>query len=177
MILARFRRDRRSENIERLYGAIVAQARQPAFYRDYAVPDTVEGRLDMIVLHTVLVLNRVNSGGSELRALGQAVFDRFCLDMDDNLREMGIGDLSVPKQMQRIAGAFYGRAQAYEAALAAADPERLVEALRRNIYAESPAAGEYAARLAVYVQAAAAQLRGQHAGALSSGHLRFPLPA
>lgn len=177
MILAHFRRKRRSDNIEDLYGAIVAQARRPTFYAAYAVPDTVEGRLDMIVLHTVLLLHRLNPDGEELRALGQAVFDRFCLDMDDNLREMGIGDLAVPKTMQRIAGAFYGRAKVYEAALAAAEPDRLVEALRRNIYADEPAAGEQARRLAAYARAAVIQLRGQDASALAHGRLEFPAPA
>jgi cytochrome b pre-mRNA-processing protein 3 len=179
MILANFRRKRQAENIDRLYGAIVRQARQPAFYTDYAVPDTVEGRLEMIVLHTVLLLHRLNSGTSELQALGQAVFDRFCVDMDDNLREMGVGDLSVPKQMQHIAGLFYGRAKAYDAALAAAAaPDSLAQALRRNIYTEEAAGKAQAPQLAGYVRAAVARLRACETTALKDGRLEFPpLPA
>src|SRR5512141_2125850 len=119
MIFPLFRRSARPGTISALYGAIVAQARLPGFYRDYAVPDTVDGRFELIVLHLVLVLDRL-ADDPALRVLGQGVFDRFCQDMDHNLREMGVGDLTVPKQMQRMGGAYYGRAQAYREALAAA---------------------------------------------------------
>ena len=121
MILRLFRRTPRDASIAALYGMIVAQARSPAFYRIYGVPDTVNGRLDMIVLHLVLLLRRLAGRATPLRALGQALFDRFCRDMDDNLREMGVGDLAVPKEMRRIGEAFYGRQAAYGAALDAPD--------------------------------------------------------
>jgi cytochrome b pre-mRNA-processing protein 3 len=175
MILAHFRRKSRTTSIDSLYGAIVAQARQRIFYAGYAVPDTVEGRLDMIMLHTVLLLHRLNGESDACRALGQAVFDRFCLDMDDNLREMGVGDLAVPKQMQRIAAAFYGRAKAYEEALSAAQPGGLVEALARNIYANDPAAQDHAGRLAAYARDAVAHLAGQSAADLATGRVGFPV--
>jgi cytochrome b pre-mRNA-processing protein 3 len=119
MIFPLFRRSRRRDTISGLYGTIVAQARMPSFYRDYAVPDTLNGRFDLILLHLALLLDRLAQDPA-LRHLGQAVFDRFCQDMDHNLREMGVGDLAVPKEMRRIGEAFYGRAQAYRAALAAA---------------------------------------------------------
>jgi cytochrome b pre-mRNA-processing protein 3 len=176
MILPLFRRNRRDASIDRLYGAIVAQARLPAFYADYCIPDTVEGRLDMMMLHIMLVLHRVASAGEDLRALGQRLFDRFCQDMDDNLREMGVGDLSVPRQMQRIAGAFYGRDRAYRAALASTDPGRLVEALRHNIYPDGPAADPAARRLAAYVREVVSHLRRQDDTALLAGRLSFPQP-
>lgn len=176
MILPLFRRNRNTDTIDRLYGAIVAQARQPAFYTVFGVPDTVEGRLDMIMLHAVLFMNRVDGDAEAVRDLGQAVFDRFCRDMDDNLREMGVGDLAVPRQMQRIAGAFYGRTGAYRAALAEADPTHLVGALRRNIYADEPQADPFAQRLAAYVRNAAAHLKQQPAAALLAGQLSYPEP-
>src|SRR4029077_480171 len=110
-------------------GMIVAQARSPEFYRGYGVPDTVEARLDMIMLHLVLVLR----GWSGTRD-GRRLFDRFCQDIDDNFREMGVGDLAVPKKMRRVAEAFYGRAKAYGAALAAADPAALEAAVSRNVF-------------------------------------------
>ena len=97
-----FRRSARPDTISTLYGMIVAQARMPCFYRDYAVADTVNGRFDLIVLHLALVLDRL-AGRQPCASLGQGLFDRFCQDMDDNLREMGIGDLKVPKEMRRIA--------------------------------------------------------------------------
>ena len=176
MILPLFRRNQRATSIAALYGAIVAQARLPAFYRDYGVPDTVEGRLDLIILHVVLLLHRFADEPADLKALGQAVFDRFCLDMDDNLREMGIGDLAVPRQMGRIAEAFYGRAKAYEAALAASGNEGLAAALRRNIFGDDAASSEPAAHLAVYVRAVVSDLHGQGGAAFAAGRLSFPAP-
>src|SRR5512140_1695941 len=109
------------ETIARLYGTIVAQARAPAFYGRYAVPDTVNGRFEMIVLHLVLLLRRLEGEPVAVRRRGQGVFDLFCRDMDGSLREMGVGDLAVPRQMRRIGEAFYGRQAAYAAALAAGD--------------------------------------------------------
>ncbi len=124
--------------IEAVYGMIVAQARSPSFYRDYGVPDTVSGRFDMIVLHLVLVLRRLRQAQPQpqanVPALGQQIFDRFCRDMDDNFREMGVGDLAVPKEMRRVAEAFYGRAAVYEAALAADDRAALEAAVARNVF-------------------------------------------
>jgi cytochrome b pre-mRNA-processing protein 3 len=133
MIFPRFRRSVRRDTISALYGMIVAQARLPCFYRDYAVADTVNGRFDLIVLHLALVLDRLAQDPA-LRDLGQGVFDRFCQDMDHNLREMAVGDLAVPKEMKRVGEAYYGRAQAYQAALAAGDSRALVERQSRAIF-------------------------------------------
>jgi cytochrome b pre-mRNA-processing protein 3 len=102
MIFLLFRRSARPDTISTLYGMIVAQARLPCFYRDYAVADTVNGRFDLIVL-LALVLDRLAQDPA-LQSLGQGIFDRFWEDMDHNLREMGVGDLKVPKQMRQFAG-------------------------------------------------------------------------
>src|ERR1700704_6221839 len=118
------RKPRGANTISALYGMIVAQARLPCFYRDYAVADTVNGRFDLIVLHLALAVDRLTQDEG-LRSLGQGVFDRFCQDMDHNLREMGIGDLKVPQEMQRLGESFYGRAKAYQAALAELDSPAL----------------------------------------------------
>src|SRR4051812_40435606 len=115
--------------IAALYGAIVAQARDARFYEAYAVPDTVLGRLDLIVLHLALVLRRLREADAVMRTLAQKVFDTFCRDMDHNLREMGISDPGVPREMQKVGEAFYGRAQAYDAALAAHGDGALAQAL------------------------------------------------
>jgi cytochrome b pre-mRNA-processing protein 3 len=173
MIFPLFRRSARPGTISALYGAIVAQARLPAFYRDYNVPDTVDGRFELIVLHMALLLDRV-SDEAKLRGLGQGVFDRFCQDMDNNLREMGVGDLAVPKQMRRMGEAFYGRAEAYREALAAPGDKALVEALARDIY--GGAQGPQAHRLAVYVREAIVQLKALDEAALTAGAIRFPQP-
>jgi cytochrome b pre-mRNA-processing protein 3 len=171
MIFPLFRRSARTGTISALYGAIVAQARLPGFYRDYAVPDTVEGRFELIVLHLALVLDRL-ADEPALRPLGQGVFDRFCQDMDHNLREMGVGDLTVPKQMRRMGGAFYDRAQAYREALAASGDEALAGILIRNIY--NGVAGRQAQRLAAYMREAVGHLKALDQARLAAGNLRFP---
>ena len=171
MIFPLFRRAARPGTISALYGAIVAQARLPGFYREYAVPDTVEGRFELIVLHLALVLDRFAEEPA-LRALGQGVFDRFCQDMDHNLREMGVGDLTVPKQMRRMGGAFYDRAQAYRGAMAGAGDEVLAEILTRNIY--DGASGQQAHRLAAYMREAVGHLKALDQPTLAAGILRFP---
>jgi cytochrome b pre-mRNA-processing protein 3 len=177
MKFPRFRRAPRGpDTISALYGMIVAQARLPCFYRDYAVADTVNGRFDLIVLHLAMLLDRL-AQETALRDLGQGVFDRFCQDMEHNLREIGIGDLKVPKEMARMGEAFYGRQRAYLAALAAPDPKVLVDALARNIYAGTQPAPAEAARLAAYMRVAVLDLLAQDAGHLAAGRLRFADPA
>jgi len=171
-----FRRRARSDTISTLYGTIVAQARLPCFYREYGVPDTVNGRFDLLVLHLALVLDRM-ADESDLRELGQALFDHFCTDMDSNLREMGIGDLSVPRHMQRVGEAFYGRAQAYRAGLVRGDQQGLLEALERNIYGQDTACRAGAARLAAYIRRAAGELRVQSASQVLAGTITMPDPA
>jgi cytochrome b pre-mRNA-processing protein 3 len=151
---------------------IVAQAREPLFYRHLDVPDTVDGRLDLLIVHLWLVLRRLRTVAAG-RALSQALFDHFCNDMDANLREMGVGDLTVPKRMQKFGEAFYGRAAAYDLALA--DNEaRLADALQKNILnGQHP---DSAARLATYVSQAAAALDGCNDAALLQADWRFPAP-
>jgi cytochrome b pre-mRNA-processing protein 3 len=172
MIPPLFRRPDRS--IATLYGAIVAQARDARFYEAYRVPDTVAGRFDLLLLLLLLLLRRLREGDA---ALPQGVFDEFCRDMDHNLREMGIGDQGVPRQMRRVGEAFYGRAQAYEAALGAQGEGALADALSRNVYAEAAEPDVAAARLAAYVRQAAAALESQPLKELARGMVRFPEPS
>jgi len=102
-----FRRSPKN-TIAALYGTIVAQARCPVFYEGLGVADTVLGRFDMVVLHLVLLLRRLRK--AQATELVQGLFDAFCRDIDDNLREMGISDQGVPRQMRKVGAAFYGRA-------------------------------------------------------------------
>lgn len=180
MILRPFRRSAENRTIASLYGMIVAQARSAAFYVDYEVPDTMQGRFDLIVLHLVLLLRRfareeATGRGLGGRELGQRLFDAFCRDLDGNLREMGIGDLAVPKHMRRFGEAFYGRQVAYVAALDAADERDFENALARNIF---PGAGidTRAARLARYARAVVRELDAQEDSALNRGEVIFPSP-
>ena len=179
MIFRLFRRDPQAASIAALYGAIVAQARNPGFYLEYGVADTPEGRFEMIVLHLALVCRRLGRAqGPEqavARGVSQAVFDMFCRDMDHSLREMGVSDLGVPKKMQKLGEAFYGRLDAYDRALAAAGDDDLAAALRRNVLSEgAPAVA--ALRLAAYVRAVADQLEGAATADLRKGKVGFPDP-
>jgi len=163
----------REASIASLYGAIVAQARRPAFYQTYCVPDTVTGRLEMIILHAVLVLRRLQEDSGAARELGQALFDRFCQDMDDSMREMGVGDLAVPRKMRRIGEVFYGRQSAYGAALTAAQNGDLAAVLARNVFADRSNA-DGPARLAAYSRATLDRLAAQDC--FERGEISFPDP-
>jgi cytochrome b pre-mRNA-processing protein 3 len=159
--------------IEAIYGMIVAQAREPLFYRAIGVPDTVDGRFDMVLLHLWMVLRRLrrDERGADL---SQALFDHFCGDMDANLREMGVGDLTVPKRMQKFGEAFYGRAAAYDLALDQGD-EKLAQALCRNILDGGDIG--HARQLAAYAKAAVAALAGLDDTCIGEGSWQFPSPA
>jgi cytochrome b pre-mRNA-processing protein 3 len=158
--------------IEAIYGMIVTQAREPLFYRDLGVPDTVNGRFDLLVLHLWLALRRLKpiEGGQEL---SQALFDRFCDDMDGNLREMGVGDLTVPKRMQAFGEAFYGRVAAYDLALAAGSAA-LAQSLCKNILNGEQI--DNARRLARYAEASIAALAAIDEPKLQRGAWKFPSP-
>ena len=173
MISRLFRRTPEDHSIASLYGMIVAQARAPAFYQYYGVPDTVNGRLEMIMLHAVLVLQRLEGGAQPARALGQGLFDHFCRDMDDNMREMGVGDLAVPRKMRWIGEAFYGRQAAYRAAMAAPDEHPLAAALQRNVFAGA-SEPEAAIRLASYVRETVRRLTAQDG--FERAEIDFPDP-
>src|ERR1700730_14488037 len=158
--------------IEAIYGMIVTQAREPSFYRDLSAPDTVNGRFDLLVLHLWLVLRRLKSADAGA-ALSQALFDHFCNDMDDNLREMGVGDLAVPKRMQAFGEAFYGRTAAYDLALTDGR-EALAQALCKNILGGENI--EKARQLASYAEAAMTELAGLDEATLLRGSWKFPSP-
>ncbi|MCA1376233.1 MULTISPECIES: ubiquinol-cytochrome C chaperone family protein [unclassified Bradyrhizobium] len=167
-----FRKPRRTPpgTIEAIYGMIVTQAREPLFYRVLGVPDTVNGRFDLLLLHLWLLLRRLRAvqGAAEL---SQALFDRFCEDMDDNLREMGVGDQTVPKRMRAFGEAFYGRVQAYDQAMEAGG-EALAAAICKNIL--NGTGFDQAERLAAYARASEADLGRTDDAALLRASFKFP---
>ena len=180
----RFRRPRLSPSgtIEAIYGMIVTQAREPLFYRDLGVPDTVDGRFDLLLLHLWIVLRRLRAsrdGAEPARALAQGLFDRFCEDMDDNLREMGVGDLAVPRRMEAFGKAFYGRSKAYDLALgqraekaAERGVDALAQAITKNIL--NGGGGNHASELAAYTMAAMTSLAACDDAAVQRGIWTFP---
>lgn len=157
-----------------IYTAIVKQARQPSLYRDHGVPDSVDGRFEMIVLHQVLLYHRVGPMDTEARKVVQEVFDTFLADMDRSLREMGVGDLGVPKRMKAMGKSFYGRLHAYGKALAENDRTALAEALSRNLFPEGGARSLES--LVAYAFSSVDSLRGATRDELFAAQLPFPDP-
>lgn len=118
------RRSVHSRSAGVIYGSIVASARQPAFYADWGVPDTREGRFEMIALHVALVMQRVATVQPNGAEIARQIAETFITDMDDNMREIGIGDLAVPKKIKRAAAALYDRHRDYAAAMRSDAPEK-----------------------------------------------------
>ena len=172
MILKHFRVNSRNRKIDELYGAIVARSRCAAFYTGYGVADTMEGRFELIVLHIVVLLARLDRLGPSARDNGQKLFDLFCRDLDANLREMGVGDLAVPKRMRQFGEAFYGRQAAYRTALAAPGVRALEKALARNIFGGMN--GDGPRRLARYVRAMARRFEADDPLTLLGGTIALP---
>lgn len=168
-----FNRNRRNEAIAySLYGAIVAQARQPTLYTEFGVSDTLDGRYDMIVLHGFLLFHRLKTETEQNRAIGQAVFDIFLKDMDGTLREMGVGDLTVPKKLKKMAEVFFGRVRAYDEALTAGDHAALVAAIERNVFPDGAPEGA-AEQLALYAESSVASLAAQSLDEILSAELAY----
>jgi cytochrome b pre-mRNA-processing protein 3 len=139
VILSLFRRKEPSPIPLDLHDAIVAEARSVALYADFGVPDTVTGRFEMVVLHAHLFLRRARREQDRLGDLAQEVVDRTFLEFDRALREMGVGDTSVPRKMKTMARAFYGRGAAYDPALDARDVDALASVLRRVVFEDKDA--------------------------------------
>ncbi|KAF0113042.1 MAG: CBP3 protein mitochondrial precursor [Rhodospirillaceae bacterium] len=171
---ALFRQSPPDTTAQNLYALIVAQARLPVFYTHFGVADTVDGRFDMIVLHVVVLLHRLNKE-TGAATLAQALFDEMFGDMDRSLREMGVSDLRIGGTVKTMARAFQGRHAAYDAALESPDDQALEKALWRNVYrGRVPLEG--AAALAGYVRAAAARLLPQTMDDFRAGRVLFGIP-
>lgn len=160
---------------EALYAACVEQALRPDYFKRFSVPDTLEGRFEMVALHVWLVIRRLKGKAHDSGDTGQALFDAMFANLDISLREIGVGDLVVGKKIKKLAENFYGRAGAYEAGLTDdADEATLTEALSRNVYETRDAPG--APLLADYVRRAAAEIEIQPIARLAGGVVRFPDP-
>ncbi len=170
-----FLRRRRHERLGyELYGAAVRAARQPVFYRDLGVPDTLDGRFDLVGLHVFLVIRRLAALPPPGPDVAQAVFDAMFSDMDFNLREMGVSDLVVGRRVKAMWEALHGRSAAYEAAMGQGDTAALAEALARNVWRGAEGVPDGAPqRLARLVLDHAAALDAMPAEALMAGRLRF----
>jgi cytochrome b pre-mRNA-processing protein 3 len=175
-LLSLIRRGRYERAGFELYGTAVAAARDPLLYTGLQVPDTLDGRFDLIGLYTFLLIQRLKREPAPGPALAQAVFDAMFSDMDVNLREMGVGDLSVGRKVRVMWEAFHGRAAAYAAAMSAGDTAALDAALERNVWRGKPPPDDQVQALRRLMLAQEARLSAQSLESLAKGAAHF-LPA
>lgn len=159
----------------KLYDSIVARARAEPFYRNLRVPDTVEGRFELIVLHLYLVLERLRSEGAAGKRLSRTLIEAFVTDMDDSMREFGIGDMGVPRRVKRAAAAIYERSAAYAAAQQARADD-LARVLAEHIYFGTCSDDRLPEALAAYVRNTGADLAATPSNRVMSGDLPFSQP-
>ena len=164
------------ESARRLYAGIVEQARQPEFFLACGLPDSVDGRFDLLVLHVFLVMHRLKRDRTETADLSQALFDILFQDMDESLREMGAGDMGVGRRIKAMAEGFYGRILAYERALDQG-ADVLEECVRRNLYGAADPGRDQVRSVAHYIAREVASLATQDLERLAQGQVAFgPAP-
>ncbi len=177
-----FPNNRHEDAARALYERIVAQSRDPVFYRDYGVPDSVDGRFEMLLLHSFLVFHRLKGEGEAAKQLGQTLFDLLVFHLDQSVRISGVGDLGAGRKMKAMGQAFYGRSKAYETGLEAPAAVELREALERNVYGSCREAGTDQPSEAVleeldtYLRNNVAVLAKQSVADFLAGRLRFEDP-
>ena len=169
-MLERFRNRRRNrEIVDDLYAAIVEEARREVLYTELGLPDTVMGRFEALSIHVFLFLVRCRDDAA-LKPVAQDLVDRFMTDIEDSIREIGIGDPSVPKRMRKLAGMFYERVNAYDPGLQAGDAESLSVALRRFALPQD-AAVDAAPALAAYILTRKSDWDAVPSARILAGHL------
>lgn len=180
MVLSRlFGRKSHDDAAHQLYLTAAGQARQPVFYRAGGAPDTLDGRFDLLTLHVFLLLRRLSASpsGKPQAELAQSLFDVMFGDMDRNLREMGVGDLTVGKRIREMSEAFYGRVEAYETGILADDDNAsLIAGLVRNLYRGNPPPPLVLGRMADYMREAVALLQSTPDENFPQGKAAFPPP-
>lgn len=177
MIFGFFRQKRHNRIIvDRQYAALTGVAREPVFYLDLDVPDTVMGRFELLSLVMILFFRRTRSADTSGQELAQEIVDNFFQDIDHSIRELGIGDQGVPKRMKKLAGMFYGRLESYAAALDQNNVGELAQALRRNIYPETTDAAPDMMALARWTMDTDVALAAVAGDVLATGSLQIPRP-
>jgi cytochrome b pre-mRNA-processing protein 3 len=172
--MLQFAQRRRNERdaADRVYAACVVASRRPVFYLSYGVPDTLEGRFEMIALALFPVLNRLMNDPGDDPGLARLVSESFVSDMDAALREMGVSDTTIPKRMKALYGSFAGRIAAYGEALRTSE-EALVAAVARNVFSDAQNQ-ESARALATYVRKCVAAVGKVDLSMLRGGGVPFP---
>ena len=158
------------------YTRIVEQSRLPVFYDRWGVPDTVDGRFDLLVLHAFVVFHRLADAGTAADRFAQRLFDHMFGDMDRNLREMGVGDLSVGKKVKFMAKGFYGRVVAYRDAVSAGG-DAVDAVLLRNLYGGADPGPARIAAMAAYLTAQVEAIARVPVDDILRGDVVFDAPA
>ena len=168
-----FARAPEADAAETLLAATTAQARSPWFHTQGGVPDTLDGRFDVLTLHAVLLLDALGKRGPQGARTAQFFGNQLFDSLDETIREIGVGDMGVARRMKAMAAAFYGRAEAYRAALGESGDAALVEALKRNLYRGAEVEAAAAASVAAYVRGTASRLAATPAAELLGGRPQF----
>lgn len=169
-MLERLRTKRRNrEIVDALYEGLVEAARHPALFTRCALPDTVMGRFESLSIQVFLFLARCRDDG-QAGALAQDLVDRFMIDVEDSIRQIGVGDVAVPKRMRKLAGMFYERVAAYDPPLSASDAAGLGAALTRHALPKEAGEGE-ALKLAAYMIGVKSELADVATADLLAGRL------
>ena len=176
MLRRLFTRSRFDERAHDLYDAVVGQARRPAFYAKLGVPDSLDGRFELVLLHALLAMRRLRRCGAEGELRAQQLFDLMFADFDGALRQLGVGDLKVGPRIRKMAQAFYGRARAYSEAIDAGGGETLARNLRRNLYGTLDPSEGVAAAMAAYVMDQERHLGALDDADLLAGRVSFRAP-
>jgi cytochrome b pre-mRNA-processing protein 3 len=174
MLTRFFQRSPDRARAKQLYGAIVTAARAPVLYAELGLEDSPAGRFEAVVLHLFLVMERLRAGGAPLEAIARDLVDTFVEDMDDNLREMGVGDLSVPKKVKKAAAAFYERAALYRPVLDQNDDAALAAAIAQSLPA-APGRDLDSSAIAAHVMKTMAALAHHTDGDLAAGVVTLPV--
>ena len=176
MVFNLFKSGKRRREVETLYAAISAASREPDLYLKLAVPDTVEGRFESLILHVSLVLRRLKELPQPALDISKDLVDTLFKDLDGALRQLGVGDLSVSKKIKVLAQAFYGRAKALDAGLVDAEPHHLETVLTRNVLGVTEGEASHGTQLASYVRRASDELAAQSLASLMKADRLFPAP-
>ncbi|TCP87298.1 cytochrome b pre-mRNA-processing protein 3 [Rhizobium sp. PP-CC-3G-465] len=162
--------------VARQYDLLTAAARQPVLYESMDVPDTVMGRFEMVSAVLILYFRRTRASARAGQEIAQEIVDAFFEDVDHSIRELGVGDVSVPKRMKKLASMFYGRLESYSAALDQGDRPALEAALRRNFHPKAEGHAPSMAALAAYMMSAEAALTATGEDQVETGALAIPTP-
>ncbi|WP_322989113.1 MULTISPECIES: ubiquinol-cytochrome C chaperone family protein [unclassified Hoeflea] len=175
MIWSLFKRKKANQAlVTQQYALITQAARSPVFYEHMGVPDTVMGRFEMIAVHLILYLRRTGTAGVAAQGIAQEIVDAFFEDIDHSIRELGIGDMGVPKRMKKLARMFYGRVKSYGQAIESGDEAVLADALGRNIHPDDADAARSMQQLSHWVMQTARALEQTDEDTLASGRLTYP---